>query len=112
MQNLTKETHVLVSRYISALTNGEWQKSKEQLFVTDRSLYFDNIKPWFDLPMLFWSDYIYFRIINSKITPPRKRSVIRYVPIFSPIYKHYSEAQEHWLRIRIGPSLVTLSWSL
>lgn len=89
----------LVARYISALANASYSHSKN-IIATDLSLYLGNLRPWFDAPMMFWSDYICYKVRCGLLSPAHKRGVVRYVPLRETAFRRTPEAQEYWLQIK------------
>jgi hypothetical protein len=93
--------HELVAKYVSALADASYCSS-QSIIATDLSLYFDNLRPWFAPPMVFWADYVCHEVRRRPPSAPRRRGVVRYVPLREPSFAHIPVAQEHWLKVKAG----------
>ena len=92
----------LVAVYVSELAHARRERRPDRVWSTDLALYNGGFKMWFDDAMLFWANYIADQVSRGPLTPPLDRAVIRYVPLKMPDWRSISEAQEYWLRMRVG----------
>lgn len=92
----------LVARYVSELAQAWSGRRSDPTWATDLGLYNGHFQLWFDDAMLFWARYVADMVSSGPLAPPLERAVVRYVPLKAPKWRSISEAQEYWLRVRVG----------